>query len=81
LDFAPRSSMEDNSRMAARPSSLEFYTVKASSISADARRVLREYSKIPEDEIEKHVEVIVRLLVPIHPLANVWHRERRRLKS
>ncbi len=54
--------MENASVMSARPTSLEFYTVKASSISADARRVLKEYSKIPEDEIEKHVEVIVRAI-------------------
>jgi hypothetical protein len=51
--------MEDNAAISARPTSLEFYTVKASSISEDARRVLKEYSKIPEDEIEKHAEVIV----------------------
>jgi hypothetical protein len=73
--------MEDNSSIAARPSSLEFYTVKASSMSADARRVLREYSKIPEDKIETHVEVIVCSLVPIRSLADVCHRERRRSKS
>jgi len=45
------------------PTSLEFYDLKASIISPEARRVLNEYSKIPEDQIEKHVEVIVCLPV------------------
>jgi hypothetical protein len=51
--------MEDNSAIATRPTSLEFYTVKASSIGADARRILKEYSEISDDEVEKHVDVIV----------------------
>jgi hypothetical protein len=57
--------MDDKSAISARPTSLDFYTVTASSIGADARKVLNEYSKIPEDEIEQHVDVIVSLAMPI----------------
>jgi hypothetical protein len=38
---------------------LDFYKVGASVVEDDARKLLHEYSKIPEDQIEAHLEDIV----------------------
>jgi hypothetical protein len=39
---------------------LDFYDVHASSaIKPDAKKLLHEYSKIPESEIDEHIEDIV----------------------
>jgi hypothetical protein len=38
---------------------LDFYQVEASVVGEEARKLLHEYSKIPEDQIDSHVESIV----------------------
>ena len=39
---------------------LGFYELKASSaVGVNARKLLHEYSKVPEDQIDSHVERIV----------------------
>ena len=38
---------------------LEFYDLDASTLTEPGRRLLREYSGIPEGEINHHVEAIV----------------------
>ena len=43
----------------ANPFNLEFYTVDTTSLKDSARKLLHEYSGIPEDSINSHVEAIV----------------------
>ena len=38
---------------------IEFYDVDASTLTESGRKLLREYSGIPEDEINSHVEAMV----------------------
>jgi hypothetical protein len=74
-------SMESNSNKPRPDRKLEFFDVKASTLNSEARRLLKEYSKIPEDQIERHVELIVGSEAPISPIvANMCDiREKRHM--
>jgi hypothetical protein len=55
---------ENTSRMSSIPNSenprkIEFYTLDASSLNGPWRELLREYSGIPDREVDGHVEAMV----------------------
>jgi hypothetical protein len=47
------------------PQSLKFYDVQPDIIKDSARKLLLEYSHVPEGEIDRHVESIVSVLVTL----------------
>jgi hypothetical protein len=49
------------------PRFLEFYNVDASIVSEHPRKLLREYSKVPDEEVNSWIEQIVS---PINPSSN-----------
>lgn len=55
-------SLEVNSAAdALNPRKIEFYALDASIVQGEGRELLRRYSKINEDDIDRHVQEIVSL--------------------
>src|ERR1700748_3547000 len=61
--------LPDDSPVLAR--GLDFYQVEASVVGEEARKLLHEYSKIPEDQIDLHVENIVCYAWPISCISSI----------
>ena len=45
------------------PQKIEFYNLDPSTLKGSWRELLHEYSRIPDEEIDKHVEAIVSLRI------------------
>jgi hypothetical protein len=51
----------------ANPRKIEFYDLDASALTEPGRKLLREYSGIPDAEINSHVEAMVRPILQSRP--------------